>query len=151
MVYLLENSGYYKVGSTQNLQTRLSSYKTNNPTDAIVLDIIELAGEIEENQLHKLLEKYRHRNEWYVKDKNVIKIWNEFKSENKPLLNSQQIKKLLEEDKQLKEENEQLKLKIQNMEDDYEKIEELKESYNYIKGQYEFLATELKPYFQKLK
>lgn len=151
MVYLLENSGYYKVGSTQNLQTRLQSYKTNNPTNTVVLDIIELAGEIEENQLHQLLEKYKHRNEWYIKDKNVIKIWNEFKSKNKPLLNSQQIKKLLEENKQLKEENKQLKNKIQDMKNDYEKIEELKESYNYIKGQYEFLSNELKPYYFHLK
>ena len=147
MVYLLENSGYYKVGSTQNLQTRLQSYKTNNPTNTVVLDIIELAGEIEENQLHQLLEKYKHRNEWYIKDKNVIKIWNEFKSKNKPLLNSKQIQNLLEENKRLKKENNQLKNKIQEMESDYKKIEELNESYNYIKGQY----NELKQHFIKYK
>ena len=147
MVYLLENSGYYKIGSTQNLQTRLQSYKTNNPIDAIVLDIIELTGEIEENQLHQLLEKYKYRNEWYIKDKNVIKIWNEFKSKNKPLLNSKQIQNLLEENKRLKKENNQLKNKIQEMESDYKKIEELNESYNYIKGQY----NELKQHFIKYK
>ena len=81
MLYLLKSNHSLKIGTTSNLKSRLSTYKTHNP-DIELLDACE--GDLkEETEIHSLLKnfQYKKRKEWFVECKEVYSIWNKFKVE----------------------------------------------------------------------
>ena len=131
MVYLLENSGYYKIGFTEDLYNRLSAYRTNNPIDVIVIDVIEGLGQSEEKELHDLLKDYNYRNEWYVKDKKVLDIWKNFKFHYKNPYGS-----LSKEVKAYKELLVKYKEQIKELKEDLKKYSELGDEIERIKEQF---------------
>lgn len=97
MLYLIKSQEYVKIGYTDNLKHRLMEYNIHNPCYQL-LDTCQ--GTMEnEHTLHKLLKKYKHRNEWFHYNEEVINIWNNCKN----ILNSGQLI-LSEPDKLSKEE-----------------------------------------------
>lgn len=125
MVYLIENSNYYKIGYTDDLFNRLSGYRTHNPTDVIVVDIIECAGKNEEKQLHNLLEKYKHRN----KNKEVLNIWKDFKFKFHINVTFKNMTDIVDKNIYLTKENEKLREKTIYFENELERLSEKIEQY----------------------
>lgn len=84
MIYLLTDGSNLKVGYTSNLEKRLKQYSTHlcNP---IILDYKD--GELEdEAALHKLLDKFLIRNEWFKYDQQVIDTFHNFVCKEKLIL-----------------------------------------------------------------
>lgn len=80
MLYLIKSGNYLKVGYTKDKTTyynRMQSYQTNNP-DIEILEVVEDGTLKDEKYLHELLKEYKHRNEWFLCNKNVYDIWNNY-------------------------------------------------------------------------
>ena len=76
MVYLIKSGNYLKIGCTKNFTNRLKNYDTCNP-DVEILGIRD--GDFtDESTLHNLCSKYRFRDEWFVYNKELIKIFEEY-------------------------------------------------------------------------
>lgn len=85
-VYLINqlNSNAYKIGMSDDPTKRLSKLQACNPNKLQLINAIRLETRFEalkkEQELHKLFEKYRHINEWFIFDDNIINVvLNEFK------------------------------------------------------------------------
>lgn len=77
-IYLINITGtdLYKIGVSNNPQNRLQTLQTASPFD---MEIIEtkstpLAYKVE-NKLHKIFDKYKHKNEWFKLDSNQVEIF----------------------------------------------------------------------------
>ena len=74
-LYLIRCGDYYKIGITQNIEQRLSSFKTSIPFD-IELVLKEKFNYIYkskiERELHKEFKHKLHKGEWYNLDKGDI-------------------------------------------------------------------------------
>ena len=81
MLYLMRSNNSLKIGTTVNLKSRLSTYKTHNP-DIELLDACE-GNFKEEIEIHSLLKNYQYkkRKEWFVECEEVYLIWEKFKLE----------------------------------------------------------------------
>ena len=72
MIYFIENADeHIKIGSTNNLQQRITNLQTGNPFDLKVLytiDIPEDENLIFENHIHSICINYLIGGEWYKKN-----------------------------------------------------------------------------------
>lgn len=73
MLYLLESSGFYKIGYAENVEKRMIAYYTHNP-NVELLDQA-LGTKEDEARLHKILDKYRYKGEWFYAFDEVIYVW----------------------------------------------------------------------------
>lgn len=71
MVYYVKCKEYIKVGFTTDIKERLNSAKTFNPFDIVLLKVTEGSME-DERRIHKVLEAYRHKGEWFHAHSNVL-------------------------------------------------------------------------------
>lgn len=78
MLYLIENENFYKIGYSTNVKSRMQTYKTHNP-DCNLINVIEGTNNDEKN-LHKICEKYRYSKEWFYKNDDILKIFNNYKT-----------------------------------------------------------------------
>ncbi len=78
MLYLIESSDYYKIGYTKNLKIRIQQYKTCNP-DFKLLGTID-GDQIDEKILHNKCKKYHYKNEWYYKNRIILKTFKSYVS-----------------------------------------------------------------------
>lgn len=80
MLYLIKSGNYLKIGFARDINQRMRGYRTDNP-DFELLDVME--GDTEkESYLHTLCQKYHHRNEWFIYNKEIIDIFSEEKQVN---------------------------------------------------------------------
>lgn len=77
-VYLIESGNYYKIGFSNNLETRSSVYDTHNP-DWKLIDYF-VAPQYIEKEIHAKCRPFWHRNEWFRKSDEVLNIFLEFKN-----------------------------------------------------------------------
>lgn len=68
ITYVIESSGYYKIGKTQNLPERIRSYETCNPLFKV---IVTLDCDCESMLHKKFIDKW-HRNEWFSLSKEDV-------------------------------------------------------------------------------
>lgn len=80
MIYLLECDNYYKIGYASNLNTRLKHYDTHNPNYKLI-DSKE-GSQQDETCLHRLCHNFLVKGEWFCKNDDVLKIWNQFTPKN---------------------------------------------------------------------
>lgn len=78
MLYLVKSYSAIKIGSTNNIKTRMRDYKTHNP-DFELLDIAD-GTEIEEKILHSKLKDFKYKNskEWFIDCEEVRNEWNNY-------------------------------------------------------------------------
>lgn len=76
MIYLIESNNSYKIGYTTDLQKRLKAYKTHNPTFELIT--YKDGTQIDETNLLNLLKEYKIENEWFKKDEEVLKTFNNY-------------------------------------------------------------------------
>lgn len=79
MIYLIKSSDYLKVGFSDNFEKRLKSYRSDNP-NFLILDTLESGTKQDENNLHKMMEKYLHYGEWFRLCPEVLEIWSSYTS-----------------------------------------------------------------------
>lgn len=114
MLYLVELDGAYKIGYSENIKSRMNSFKTSS----FIVELLDTRdGEFkEERLLHEVLDTYNLRGELFRKDAEVIRIFKDFifpeiqESEvDKEIQNlNEQIDKLIKENKMLKTELDKL-------------------------------------------
>jgi hypothetical protein len=75
--YIVQASGFVKIGYTVNLDARLENIQTSCPFEVSVVCLFPYAFEVSaremETSLHKQFEQFRVRGEWFRK-KQVLKI-----------------------------------------------------------------------------
>lgn len=78
MLYLIKSYSAIKIGSTNNIKTRMREYKTHNP-DAELIDIAD-GTEIEEKLLHSKLKRFKYKSsiEWFIDCKEVREEWDNY-------------------------------------------------------------------------
>jgi hypothetical protein len=67
MIYFISNGTYTKIGKANNPEKRIKELQTGCPEDLELKLIIE-GNEEKERKIHKVLEKYRIRGEWFYID-----------------------------------------------------------------------------------
>lgn len=130
MVYLLKSGEYLKIGYSDNMDRRLTVYKTYNP-DFTVLDIID--GDLNlEKTLHKLCKEFQvpNRKEWFYMNDFIITTWNSLKDQNFINIGPDNLK--------IKEFNIDYKTKYEYLLNEFSN---LKNSYNKIKEKYDNLYS----------
>jgi len=91
MLYLIKSGNYLKIGSAQNIEQRMKTYKTHNP-DFQLLATRE-GNKNEETQLHKLFKDKKHYGEWFDYSEEIINTFNNYVFENKTIHNELSITK----------------------------------------------------------
>lgn len=81
MIYLIKSGDYVKIGFTSHLAQRLKSLGQSSP-DLEVLDCKD-GDKADEKLLHTMLAQHKVKNEWFVYNKDVKKVWNEYVSDSK--------------------------------------------------------------------
>jgi hypothetical protein len=78
-IYFIQcnNNKYIKIGYTTNLKTRIQVIQSNNPEKINVLNVIN-GTERMERKIHRELNKYNIRGEWFLPDDEVIKAMNNY-------------------------------------------------------------------------
>ena len=72
-IYILESQGYYKIGKTINIKSRISKYTTENPNEINIIHTFKADNYTkEEERLHKKFKKKNHRGEWFDLDEKDI-------------------------------------------------------------------------------
>ena len=71
-VYFLRCENYVKIGSSVNIEDRVRDLKTGNPFEIEILGAINDNGQAMcgplETEIHRSLERFRHKNEWFHYD-----------------------------------------------------------------------------------
>lgn len=76
MIYLITDGKYLKVGYTTNIKSRMKQYATH--TNNFRLLSYKEGGTADEEFLHKLLNKYLVRDEWFEYSDDVISTFNKY-------------------------------------------------------------------------
>jgi len=63
-LYMLECAGYYKIGITTNLESRLKHYETHNPHPVTVVKVWPGRADLERD-VHDMLGAFHHKGEWF--------------------------------------------------------------------------------------
>ena len=82
-VYLVESLGFLKIGSTDNLEKRMVSIRSNNPNPILLSH--KKASKYDERNLHILCEEWHYRGEWFHSHPDVIKIFEDYESKQEYL------------------------------------------------------------------
>lgn len=82
MVYFIKCENYVKVGYTANMKQRFKKYVTENPFPLKVLGIINGGYDVEK-KIHKQLETWWHRGEWFTYNIVVRDLIKQIMKENK--------------------------------------------------------------------
>lgn len=78
MLYLIKSGKYLKIGYTDNLEQRLQEYNIHNPNYSL-LDTCY--GTLQDEQkIHKIINTYRYKNEWFHYSNKILTIWNQCKT-----------------------------------------------------------------------
>lgn len=72
MVYFIvtEDEKFVKIGYTNNLKNRMLSIQNGNPLEIILIRTIK-GGMKKEQQIHKYLNKYHYKREWFIYNQEV--------------------------------------------------------------------------------
>lgn len=66
-IYLIESGGLYKLGRTRRLESRMSTYRTENPHGITFLSSKEVHDYVKyEKRLLEKYKEYQHRGEWFA-------------------------------------------------------------------------------------
>jgi vacuolar-type H+-ATPase subunit I/STV1 len=109
MIYLIESGNYYKIGSTKDVNARMSVYKTHNPNVKLI-DVADV-NDVYEKIAHDILVDLHYDREWFKKDQQVIDVFNHIKNGDYSYIDKQI--KYKENEEQIK------KLKAKNNEANY--------------------------------
>lgn len=93
MLYLVKSFNAIKIGSSNNLKSRMKKYKTHNP-DFELLDIAD-GTEVEEKILHSKLQAFRYKSsrEWFKDCNEVRTVWNNYVTNTGKIYSQQDIEK----------------------------------------------------------
>lgn len=86
MIYLLKSGGYYKIGFAENVEKRMEQYNTHNPSYQLI-DITSGTRKDEAN-LHRILQRYKYKGEWYYPFDEVILVWLDYVNSKEPNITS---------------------------------------------------------------
>lgn len=78
MIYLIDNGQYLKIGFTNNIESRLKTYKTHNPNCELLMQ--KDGDKKDETALHKLCKPYKYDREWFYNQQEVIDIFSNYTS-----------------------------------------------------------------------
>lgn len=84
MLYLIESSGYYKIGYAKDISKRMKAYATHNP-GYVLIDFME-GSRGDELFLHNLCKRFRYRLEWFYEG--AFTIWESYKEGSRDVLGS---------------------------------------------------------------
>lgn len=91
MIYLIKDRDYLKIGYSSNIDQRKKAYDTTNCYAKMIM--IKDGSRKDETILHKLCEQWHYKNEWFYYNDEIIKIFEEYQSDN----NEERIQKLEKE------------------------------------------------------